>query len=93
MAQLLVRKLDPSVVKKLRLKAARAGVSMEEEHRRILRGALLSRRPAKQTTLPAVRGKARKKSEQEIFDEFHEVIEMIVRDRRRPENFPREIDW
>jgi plasmid stability protein len=40
MAQLLVRNLDPSVVKKLRLKAARDGVSMEEEHRRILRGAL-----------------------------------------------------
>jgi plasmid stability protein len=39
-AQLLVRNLDPGVVKKLRLKAARAGVSMEEEHRRILRGAL-----------------------------------------------------
>jgi len=28
------------VVRKLRLKAARDGVSMEEEHRRILRGAL-----------------------------------------------------
>jgi plasmid stability protein len=93
MAQLLVRNIAPSVVKKLRLKAARDGVSMEEEHRRILRGALLSRRPAKQPAPPSVNGKVRKRSEQEIFEKFHGVIEKIVRDRRRPENFPREIDW
>jgi plasmid stability protein len=43
MAQLLVRNLEPGVVQKLRLKAARDGVSMEEEHRRILRAALLNK--------------------------------------------------
>ena len=36
MAQLLVRKLDESVVQKLKERAANNGVSAEEEHRRIL---------------------------------------------------------
>ena len=40
MAQLVVRKIEETVVNKLRRRAARAGVSMEEEHRRILREAL-----------------------------------------------------
>ena len=42
MAQLVVRKLEESVVARLRRRAARHGVSSEEEHRRILRAALLS---------------------------------------------------
>jgi plasmid stability protein len=41
MAQLLVRNIEEAIVKKLRLKAAREGVSVEEEHRRILRDVLL----------------------------------------------------
>jgi plasmid stability protein len=41
MAQLVVRKIEESVVAKLRRRAARHGVSLEEEHRRILRAALL----------------------------------------------------
>ena len=41
MAQLLVRRIDESVVARLRRRAARHGVSVEEEHRRILREALL----------------------------------------------------
>ncbi|MCB1125346.1 MAG: DNA-binding protein [Verrucomicrobiae bacterium] len=41
MPQLLVRKLDENVVKKLKQLAGQHGVSMEEEHRRILREALL----------------------------------------------------
>ena len=41
MAQLVVRRLEESVVAKLRRRAARHGVSSEEEHRRILRQALL----------------------------------------------------
>jgi plasmid stability protein len=45
MAQLIVRKIEPEVVDKLRQKAAKEGVSMEEEHRRILRSALLSGSP------------------------------------------------
>ena len=40
MPQLLVRKLEETLVRKLRERAAKAGISMEEEHRRILRAAL-----------------------------------------------------
>jgi len=40
MAQLVVRKIEESVVARLRRRAARHGVSVEEEHRRILRTAL-----------------------------------------------------
>jgi plasmid stability protein len=43
MAQLLVRNLEDSLVQKLRRQAAAAGVSMEEEHRRILRATLSPR--------------------------------------------------
>jgi plasmid stability protein len=39
-AQLLVRDLDASLVRKLKLRAAAHGVSAEEEHRRILKEAL-----------------------------------------------------
>jgi plasmid stability protein len=39
-AQLVVRKLDPEVVRELRKRAARSGRSMEAEHREILRAAL-----------------------------------------------------
>jgi len=41
MAQLIVRKLEDKVVRKLKERAAKCGVSMEEEHRRILRETLL----------------------------------------------------
>lgn len=40
MAQLIVRSIEEKVVTELRQRAARRGVSMEEEHRRILREAL-----------------------------------------------------
>lgn len=40
MAQLVVRKLEDSVVERLRRRATRHGVSLEEEHRRILRAAV-----------------------------------------------------
>jgi hypothetical protein len=40
MAQLIVRKLEDKVVRKLKERAAKYGVSMEEEHRRILRAEL-----------------------------------------------------
>jgi hypothetical protein len=43
MAQLLVRKLEATLVQKLRQKAAKDGISMEEEHRRILRDALVGK--------------------------------------------------
>jgi len=41
MAQLLVRQIEEKVVRKLKERAGQHGVSMEEEHRRILREALL----------------------------------------------------
>ena len=41
MPQLVVRNIEEKVVRKLRSLAAKEGVSMEEEHRRILRAALL----------------------------------------------------
>lgn len=48
MPQLIVRNLEEKLVRKLRLRAAQNGVSMEEEHRNILREALLSHaRPGK----------------------------------------------
>lgn len=43
MAQLLVRNIEEAVVRKLRQKAAKDGVSVEEEHRRILRTSLLGK--------------------------------------------------
>jgi antitoxin FitA len=47
MAQLLVRDLEDAVVQALKRKAAEEGTSVEEAHRRILRGALLSKKPKK----------------------------------------------
>jgi plasmid stability protein len=41
MPQLLVRNVEEKVVRKLKARAGQHGVSMEEEHRRILREALL----------------------------------------------------
>lgn len=41
MAQLIVRKLEPEVVARLKERAGRKGRSAEEEHREILREALL----------------------------------------------------
>jgi len=41
MAQLIVRRIEDSVVRKLRATAAALGVSVEEAHRRILRKSLL----------------------------------------------------
>lgn len=47
MAQLIVRKLEDKVVRKLKERAAKYGVSMEEEHRRILRETLLKKEKPK----------------------------------------------
>ena len=44
MPQLIVRKVEEKLVRKLKKRAGRHGVSMEEEHRRILREALLNKR-------------------------------------------------
>jgi plasmid stability protein len=40
MAQLIVRNIDEKIVRKLKKRAGEHGVSMEEEHRQILRDAL-----------------------------------------------------
>ena len=45
MAQLIVRNLDPEVVRRLRERAARHKRSAEAEHREILRRVLLNRGP------------------------------------------------
>ena len=44
MSQLLVRNLEEGVVRRLRARARRHGVAVEEEHRRILREACLRSR-------------------------------------------------
>lgn len=41
MPQLIVRNLEEAVVRRLKKRAGEHGVSMEEEHRRILREALM----------------------------------------------------
>ena len=43
MPQLIVRQIEEKVVKKLKAQAGAPGVSMEEEHRRILRESLLGK--------------------------------------------------
>jgi plasmid stability protein len=43
MPQLIVRKLEASIVRRLRSRAAKEGVSVEEAHRRVLRQALLGK--------------------------------------------------
>jgi len=48
MSSITIRKLDPTLKERLRVRAAEHGHSMEEEARRILRSALT--RPARQTS-------------------------------------------
>lgn len=45
MSQLLVRDLEPAIVRKLRSQAASLGISVEEAHRRLLRAALFGDTP------------------------------------------------
>jgi antitoxin FitA len=47
MPQLIVREIEESIVKKLEARAGLHGVSPEEEHRQILREALLGKRPSR----------------------------------------------
>jgi antitoxin FitA len=57
MPQLIVRQIEQKVVRKLKEQAGSHGVSMEEEHRRILREALLgkgARRPSFKAALLAM---------------------------------------
>jgi plasmid stability protein len=52
MAQLIVRDLDASIVRALKFRAARHGRSAEQEHREILRQALLA--PRRRRSLKAL---------------------------------------
>lgn len=57
MRQLVVRQIEEKVVRKLKERAGAHGVSMEEEHRRILREALLGtpdKRPSFKDALLAI---------------------------------------
>jgi len=45
MSQLLVRNIEPAIVRKLRRQAAAMGISVEEAHRRLLRSALFGETP------------------------------------------------
>lgn len=57
MPQLIVRKLETAVVRRLRSRAAAEGVSVEEAHRRVLREALLGDpAPARQNFIEYLRG-------------------------------------
>lgn len=47
MPQLIVRNLEEKVVRQLKKRAGEHGVSMEEEHRRILRGVLMPEKKAR----------------------------------------------
>ena len=45
MPQLIVRKLESAVIRRLRRRASADGISVEEAHRRVLREALLGSAP------------------------------------------------
>jgi plasmid stability protein len=55
MPQLMVRQMEERVVKKLKQQAGAHGVSMEEEHRRILRKSLLGRGGTRRSFKDAIR--------------------------------------
>lgn len=49
MPQLIVRRIEERIVKKLKKRAGEHGISMEEEHRRILRESLLGKSPGRKS--------------------------------------------
>jgi plasmid stability protein len=55
MPQLIVRQIEEKVVKKLKQQAGANGVSMEEEHRRILRRSLLRKESRRTSFKDALR--------------------------------------
>jgi plasmid stability protein len=75
MANLSVRQLDDETISRLRVRAAKHGVSMEEEARRILRQAVAT---------PIKVGKLA----QELFGEAHGVeLSLPAREPHIPHNF------
>jgi plasmid stability protein len=84
---LLVRKLEKEVVQKLREQAARHGVSMEEEHRRILRHSLVKARRSPNN-------KKTKRTRRLNFKEFLLTAPYFGDpDQLRSKDLPREIDF
>jgi plasmid stability protein len=53
MPQLLVRDIEPAIVRKLRSQAAAMGISVEEAHRRLLRSALMGDMPGPKESIIA----------------------------------------
>jgi plasmid stability protein len=76
MAQLVVRKIEDRVVVNLRRRAAENGVSAEEEHRRILRQALL-RRDARARTLKAHLAAMPDVGEDQLFERWKARIRSV----------------
>jgi plasmid stability protein len=72
MAQLVVRNVEDAVAERLRKRAARNGVSTEEEHRRILREAVSPRVDFK-TLLSAIPGVGRDEDFDRLPQEAREV--------------------
>jgi hypothetical protein len=68
MAQLIVRKLEDALVGHLRRRAARHGLSMEEEHRRILRDVLLPRHAKRRESIKEYILKMPSVGDDELFE-------------------------
>jgi len=78
MAQLIVRKLEDKLVKRLKRRAVEHGISMEEEHRRILKQILETSPKSK----PKMSFKEFLVAPPYWDDEFCKIIEKIVEERR-----------
>jgi len=78
MAQLLVRNLDDNLVKLLKIRAAEHGLSMEAEHRRILKKILV---PHEETKAPSFK---------KLLLNMPEIDEC---DLSRTPDFGRDIEW
>ena len=68
MAQLLVRNLDAELVSCLKKRAGEHGVSVEEEHRRILRAALLADGGEKRKSFWQVLGEMPDAGDERLFE-------------------------
>lgn len=80
MAQLVVRNLDPEIVRRLRVRAASSGRSGEEEHRRILEAVLAPERSDFWARADRLREETRGRQNSDSGD--------IVREMRDQRNVP-----
>jgi antitoxin FitA len=72
MPQLIVRRIEEKVVKKLKQQAGAHGVSMEEEHRRILRESLFGK-ARKRLPLKEYLSRMPNIGPDELFERKHDV--------------------